>query len=449
MEVREKERSGTICQGNSLDYRVNRKKTVDSHVRRPTTARRFFGALGPGLISGAADDDPSGIATYSVAGTQLGTSLLWIALFTWPLMASVQTMCARIGMVTGKGLMAALSEKYPRPLLVTACVALFIANTINIGADLAGMADAAELVTHVNSHVWVVVFSVGIAWATVQWRYKTIARTLEWLALVLFAYVITAFKVAPHWGSVLRATLVPSGIHGRAAWATLVAILGTTISPYLFFWQSSEEVEEEKAEGRSSLRARRGASLTELSRRRMDVGVGSFFATVAMYFVMLTTALTLHSAGIRHLETSAQIAQALRPFAGDLATLLYALGIVGTGALAIPTLAGSAAYAFCELLGWREGIDERFGGAPAFYTVIVVAVVAGVVLDFTHVGAVRALYLTAVLNGVLAPFLLVGILLAASDSRLMRGQPSSRLGRTVVTIATVAMFGAALGMILF
>jgi NRAMP (natural resistance-associated macrophage protein)-like metal ion transporter len=421
----------------------------DEKGRRPTTLRRFLNALGPGVITGAADDDPSGIATYSVAGAQLGTGLLWIAVFTWPLMAAVQTMCARIGMVTGEGLMAALREKYPRPVLALACFALFIANTINIGADLAGMADAAELVTHVNSHVWVVVFGMGIAWATVQWRYRTIAKTLEWLALVLFAYVITAIKVGPPWREVLQATLVPSAIHGRAAWATLVAILGTTISPYLFFWQSSEEVEEEKASGRNSLRDRRGASLVELSRRRMDVGVGTFFATIAMYFVMLTTALTLHTAGVRHLETSAQVAEALRPFAGRFATLLYALGIVGTGALAIPTLAGSAAYAFCELLGWREGIDERFRGAPAFYMVIIVAVAAGVVLDFTNIGAVRALYLTAVLNGLLAPFLLVGILLAASDTRLMRGQPSSRLGLAVVTAATVAMFGAALGMILF
>jgi NRAMP (natural resistance-associated macrophage protein)-like metal ion transporter len=421
----------------------------DDEGRRPTTLRRFLSALGPGVITGAADDDPSGIATYSVAGAQLGTGLLWIAVFLWPLMASVQTMCARIGMVTGKGLMAALSEKFPRPLLLGACVALLIANTINIGADLAGMADAAELVTHVSSHVWVVVFGVGIAWATVQWRYKTIANTLEWLALVLFAYVITAIKVGPPWREVLHATLVPSALHGRAAWATLVAILGTTISPYLFFWQSSEEVEEEKALGRSSLRQRRGASLVELARRRMDVGVGTFFATVAMYFVMLTTALTLHGAGVRHLETSAQVAEALKPFAGHLATLLYALGIVRTGTLAIPTLAGSGAYALSELLGWREGMDERFRGAPAFYGVIVVAVAAGVGMDFANVSAVRALYLTAVLNGVLAPFLLVGILLAASDGRLMRGQPSSRMGRAVVAIATVAMFGAAVGMVVF
>ena len=398
------------------------------------------------MITGAADDDPSGIATYSVAGAQLGTGLLWLAVFMWPLMASVQMMCARIGMVTGKGLTAALREKYPRPVLVLACFALLVANTINIGADLAGMADAASLVTHVNAHVWVVLFGVAIAWATVVWRYKTIAKTLEWLALVLFAYVITAIRVSPRWSDVLRATFIPSAIHGRAAWATLVAILGTTISPYLFFWQSSEEVEEEKSVGRTTLRERRGASLVELARRRMDVGVGTFFAALATYFVMLTTALTLHGAGIRHLETSAQVAQALRPFAGDLATLLYALGIVGTGTLAIPTLAGSAAYAIAELLGWREGMDERFRGAPAFYTVIVGAVGAGILLDFTHVGAVRALYLSAVLNGLLAPFLLVGILLAAADPRVMRGQPSSPIGRAVVTIATLAMFGAAIGM---
>jgi NRAMP (natural resistance-associated macrophage protein)-like metal ion transporter len=426
---------------------VTSKRTVGKSEKRPSGIRRFFGALGPGLITGAADDDPSGIATYSVAGAQFGFGLLWVAIISWPLMASVQTMCARIGMVTGKGLMAALREKFPRPVLAAAGIALFIANTINIGADLTGMSDAAELVTHVSSHVWVILFGTGLAWATVFWHYKTIARTLEWLSVVLVAYVITAIKVAPPWRAVLRATFIPSALHGRAAWATLVAILGTTISPYLFFWQASEEVEEEKALGRRTLSARRGASMLELSRRRMDVGVGTFFSTSAMYFIMLTTALTLHRAGAQRIQTSAEVADALRPFAGHLATLLYATGIVGTGALAIPTLAGSAAYALCELLGWREGIDEKPRRAPAFYTVIVLAVAAGVTMDFTNVNAVHALYLTAVLNGLLAPFLLLGILIAAVDARLMRGQPSSRLGLAVVSVATLVMFAAAIGMI--
>ena len=409
-------------------------------------ARRIWGALGPGVITGAADDDPSGIATYSVAGAQLGTGLLWTALVTWPLMAAVQSMCARIGMVTGRGLMGALRRKFPRRILAAAAAALLAANTINIGADLAGMADAMELLVGLNSHLWVVVFGAGIGWATVQLRYATIARVLKWLTLVLFAYVIAGIYIRPPWSAVLHATFVPALPSGRAAWATLVAILGTTISPYLFFWQASQEVEEEKALGRHSLVERRGASPGELLDRKIDVGVGTFFSNLVMFFIILTTALTLHTHGLTELTTSRQVAEALRPLAGNLATLLYTLGIVGTGLLAIPTLSGSAAYAFAELFGWREGIDEHFRGAPAFYMVVATAMTAGVAMDFANVNPVKALYWTAIINGLLAPFLLTGILLVASDRKLMRSQPSSRLGRITVGLTTAFMFAAAVAM---
>jgi NRAMP (natural resistance-associated macrophage protein)-like metal ion transporter len=415
-------------------------------AQRPGAVRRFWGALGPGLITGAADDDPSGIATYSVAGAQFGTGLLWTALLTWPLMAAVQTMCARIGMVTGRGLMAGLRRKFPHWVLVTAAAALLAANTINIGADLAGMADAAELLTGVNSHLWVVLFGVGIGWATIQLRYGLIARVLKWLALVLFVYVIAAIHIGPSWGTVARAALVPSWPQGAAGWATLVAILGTTISPYLFFWQASQEVEEEKALGRHTLVARRGATREEIGRRKLDVGVGTFFSNLVMFFIILTTALTLNRHGLTTLETSKQVAQALEPLAGRFATLLYTAGIIGTGLLAIPTLSGSAAYALAETFGWRHGIDSHFRGAPAFYTVVGSAMLFGMLMDFAEVNPVKALYWTAVINGLLAPFLLTGILLVASDPKLMRGQPSSRLGRGVVGLTTVAMFGAAIAM---
>jgi len=424
--------------------RRRRTRPRDRHI-----AWHFWRALGPGVITGAADDDPSGIATYSIAGAQLGTSMLWTALFTWPLMAAVQSMCARIGMVTGKGLTAALEEKFPRSVLAPACFALLVANTINVGADLAGMADAAELLTNVSSHVCVVLFALVIGWATVRMRYAQVASTLKWLALVLFAYVIAALRLAPDWRTVAHDTLIPSVPHGRAAWATLVAILGTTISPYLFFWQASQEVEEEKALGRHTLVARRGATGVEITRRKIDVGIGSFFSNVAMFFIMVTTALTLHRAGLSQPTTSREVAEALAPLAGRFATLLYTVGLIGTGALAIPTLAGSAAYAFAELFGWREGIDEHFRGAPAFYWVIILSLAAGVVMDFANVDAVWALYWSGVLNGVLAPFLLLGILVAASDRRLMRGQPSSTLGRVVVAITTAAMFAAAVAMFVF
>jgi Mn2+/Fe2+ NRAMP family transporter len=411
--------------------------------------RQFWRALGPGVITGAADDDPSGIATYSIAGAQYGTSLLWLAPVTWPMMGAVQAMCARIGMVTGGGLMAALRLKFSRPVLAVTCLALLIANTANIGADLAAMADAAEVLTGVNSHLWVIVFTGAIAAATVRLRYAMIANTLKWLALVLFAYVITALKIGPHWGAMFRDTFVPSMPRGSAPWATVVAILGTTISPYLFFWQASQEVEEEKALGRHTLVARSGATPDEISRRKLDVGAGTFFSNMAMFFIILTTALTLHAHGVTQPSSSREVAEALRPLAGNFSALLFTVGLVGTGALAIPTLAGSAAYAFAELFGWRQGIDEHFRGAPAFYAVILIAMTAGVAFDFTNLNPIKALYWTAVINGILAPFLLTGILIVASDRRLMHGQPSSRLGRAVVLITTVAMFLAIIGMVVF
>jgi NRAMP (natural resistance-associated macrophage protein)-like metal ion transporter len=403
-------------------------------------------SLGPGVITGAADDDPSGIATYSVAGAQLGTKLLWTALLTWPLMAAVQVMCARIGMVTGQGLAANFKQRFPGWLLRVFIVALLLANTINIAADLAGMADAAEMLTGVTPHLFVVVFAILISWATVRLRYHQIANVLKWLVLVLFAYPITAFVVGADWGRVLRDTLVPSIPHTRGEWSTLVAILGTTISPYLFFWQASEEVEEEKAAGLNTLASRKGAPVNELQLRRMDVGVGTFFSNVVMFFIILTTAVTLNRHGITHIETSRQAAEALRPLAGKFAAALFTVGIVGVGFLAIPTLAGSAAYAFAETLGWRQGLDKKLKQARAFYALILLSTVAGVGLDFVGINPVKALYWTAVINGLLAPFLLVGILVVASDKKLMQGQPSSRLGWTVVAVTTLVMFAAGVAM---
>jgi NRAMP (natural resistance-associated macrophage protein)-like metal ion transporter len=403
-------------------------------------------SVGPGVITGAADDDPSGIATYSVAGAQLGTKLLWTALLTWPLMAAVQMMCARIGKVTGRGLAGNFRQRFPGWLLLVVITALLAANTINIAADLAGMADAAQMLSGVKSHWFVVAFALLISWATVRLRYHQIANVLKWLVLVLFAYPITAFVVGADWGRVARDTLVPSMPHTRDEWSTLVAILGTTISPYLFFWQASEEVEEEKAAGQSTLAQRRGATLQELELRNIDVGVGTFFSNVVMFFIILTTAITLNRHGITHIESSRQAAEALRPLAGRFAATLFTVGIIGVGVLAIPTLAGSAAYAFAETLGWRQGLDKKLKQAPAFYALILVSTGVGVGLDFVGINPVKALYWTAVINGLLAPFLLVAILVIASDKKLMQGQPSSRLGWTVVALTTVAMFAAGVAM---
>jgi len=416
---------------------------------KPGIIRRFLSALGPGVITGAADDDPSGIATYSIAGAQHGTALLWTALLTWPLMAFVQMMCARIGLVTGRGLAGAMHHKYPRPLMLVAAIALFGANSINVGADLSGMADAAEMLTSINSRVFVIVFGVGISLATIWCRYHQIATILKWLALVLFAYVITGFIIHPDWRMVAQAAFIPAWPKNHDEWGTLVAILGTTISPYLFFWQASQEVEEEKAKGRRMLYRRFGASPVEIITRKIDIDVGTFFSNLVMFFIILTTAFTLHQHGITHIDSAKDAAQALYPLAGKFAGTLFTLGIVGVGLLAIPTLTGSAAYALAETFAWREGLDQRFRGARPFYLVIIVSTLIGIAMDFLDVNPVRALYWTAVINGLLAPFILLGIIFVALDRKVMKDQPSSIPSIVVVSLATLLMFGAAIGMFVF
>ena len=398
--------------------------------------------MGPGVITGAADDDPSGIATYSIAGAQLGTGLLWTSLVTWPLMGAVQMMCARIGMVTGEGLASGLRKKIPRWICIVFVVALLAANTINVGADLAGMADAAELLTGWNSHLYVVVFGAAIAVVAVKFRYHQIARVLKWLVLSLGAYVLTAFLARPDWSSVFHDTVVPSWPADRETWSTLVAILGTTISPYLFFWQAAQEVEEEKAKGRRMLVKRYGATSNEILNRKIDVGLGTFFSNVVMFFVILSCAATLHRHGITRITTTKEAAEALRPLAGSFATLLYTVGLIGVGCLAIPTLAGSAAYAFAETFDWPQGLDEPYEGAREFYAVLIASIACGIVMDFLRLSPIKTLYWTAIINGLLAPFLLVGIYLVATDLKLMKQQPSSRLSRGVVLLTIFAMFGA-------
>jgi NRAMP (natural resistance-associated macrophage protein)-like metal ion transporter len=419
---------------------------VSNRSNRKSFVRRFFSVLGPGLITGAADDDPSGVATYTIAGAQLGTSLLWTAFITWPLMGCVQFMCARIGMVTGTGLGGALRQKIPRWALIMAALALFSANSINVGSDLSGMADAAEMLTGINSHWFVVIFGIGIAYWTVRCRYYQIAMILKWLALCLFAYVITAFLVKPDWTTIVHDTFIPTWPKDHDTWQNLVAILGTTISPYLFFWQASQEVEHEKAMGRRMLIEREGASKREIVDRKLDVGTGTFFSNFVMYFIILAAAVTLHNHGVTKIDTSKQAAEALRPLAGSLAYFLYTAGLIGVGLLAIPTLTGSSAYAFAETFKWKQGLDKSFKGARFFYTVLIFSTLVGIAMDFLNINPVKALYWTAIINGVLAPFLLVGILLVACDCKLMVNQPSSMLSRVIVAATTLAMFAAAIAM---
>ena len=411
--------------------------------------KRLFQALGPGVTAGAADDDPSGVATYSIVGAQYGTTFLWSALVTWPLMGCVQMMCARVGMVPGMGLAGALRQRFPRWLVGVISLALLIANTINIASDLSGMADAANMLGAGPSGVYVWVFGLGICALTVRLRYMQIASVLKWLAVGLFAYVITAFLVKPDWTHVLHDTFIPPWPGETSAWGALVAILGTTISPYLFFWQAGQEVEEEKAKGRRMLIHRRGATSREIQDRRMDVGVGTFFSNIVMFFIILTTALTLHAHGVTTITSTKEAAEALRPLAGNYAYFLYTIGIVGTGLLAIPTLAGSAAYAFAETFDWKYGLNEKFQNAVPFYSVFILATVGGDVLDLLQINPIKALYWSAIVNGLLAPFLLVFLLMISNDKRIMQGQPSSRITRWVVILTTLIMFAAAIGMFVF
>src|SRR6266513_2529103 len=382
--------------------------------------KRFFSVLGPGLVTGAADNDPSGIATYSIAGAQLGMSLLWTAFVTWPLMGFVQLMCARIGMVTGRGLAGALRQLCPRWLLFIAAAALLGANIVTIGADLAGMSDAGQMLTGINSHFLTIFFGVGIILDVCYFRYYQIARILKWLTLVLFAYVITAFVVKPNWGSGLYDTFIPSWPRGHNAWQCLVAVLGTTISPYLFFWQASQEVEEEKAKGRRMLILRERATKREIQDREIDVGVGTFFSNLVMYFIILTAALTLHAHNQTNIESSRQVAEALKPLAGSLAAGLYATGLIGVGLLVIPILAGSSAYAFAETFAWKEGLDMPVTSARYFYAIMGASILLGIAMVFAKLNPIKALFWASVINGVLAPFILVGILLLSCDRTVMK-----------------------------
>jgi NRAMP (natural resistance-associated macrophage protein)-like metal ion transporter len=409
--------------------------------------RHFFHDLGPGLITGAADDDPSGISTYSVAGASFGYGLLWTALFSFPLMAAVQLMCARLGMVTGLGLAGVVRRRYSAPVLWGACALLIVANTFNIGADLGGMAEVMQMMTGVTSYFWLPLFTILIVVLLVWLSYKHIARIFKWLTIVLFSYVLAAFLAHPRWGEVLKATVIPQIKLDAAYVATILGVLGTTISPYLFFWQAAQEVEEERAMGRRTIRARLGATDEELRAMRTDVLTGMAFAGVVMYFIVVTTGATLYVSGNRDIETARQAAEALRPLAGSGAYWLFTLGLIGTGMLGVPVLAGSAAYAVSEAMHWRGSLEDRPRRAPKFYAVLAVAVLLGLLLNYLKLNAVRMLFWAAVLNGMLAPPLVILVTLLSSDRSVMGARVNpfiltilGWLTAAVMLAATVMMF---------
>ena len=426
-----------------------RTKLPGKRVRNgeaPGRLRRTLGGLGPGLITGAADDDPSGISTYSVAGAAYGYSTLWIALLTFPLMVAIQLMCARLGMVTGRGLAAAVRTYYPRWVLWGACAILVVANVINIGADLGGMAEATQLVSGIRASIWIPLYALSILGLLFWASYKLIARIFKWLTLVLFAYMLTSFYAHVDWKHALAVTLVPHLEWSPGFLAVLVAILGTTISPYLFFWQAAEEVEEGQAKDQASVQ-RTSATSAALRSARADTIAGMFFSNCIMYFIILTTAATLHAHGQTDITTARQAAEALRPLAGNGAYLLFTLGLIGTGMLGVPVLVGSCAYAVAEGAGWRGSMSDKPKGASKFYAVMAVAMALGLALNFARLNAVRMLFWSAVINGLLAPPLILLVILLTSSQKVMGARVNSRLLRNVGWATFGVMTAAAVGMI--
>lgn len=409
-------------------------------------ARLGVGGLGPGLITGVADDDPSGISTYTVVGASYGYQLLWTSPLTLPLNIAVQDICARIGVVTGNGLGAVIARRYGRGLLFPLVLLLLVANIVNIGADIRAIAAAIDLLTGVPTLVLVLPVGAAIALAEVVVPYPTLARWLKLLTLVVFAYVVGAFFAHPDWSAAGKATVLPKVKFDSGLLAAIVAILGTTISPYLFFWQTSEEVEEEEARGVRPGELGQSQMRTLLHAARLDVATGMVMANVGFYFVVLTAAAALHASGETQVTTAAEAAAALKPLAGSGASLLFALGIIGTGVLAIPVLAGSSAYATAELFGWREGLSSTLRQAPQFYGVIALATVLGIAMSFAGVSEIRALYVAAIVNGVVAPVLLVVIMLAAHDPQVLGAHRPGVTTLTVGWIATALMTLAALAM---
>jgi NRAMP (natural resistance-associated macrophage protein)-like metal ion transporter len=409
--------------------------------------RYFFGILGPGLITGAADDDPSGISTYSVAGATTGYSMLWLTLISTPMMAVIQGMSARIASVTGEGLAAQMRKRLPVSLAYGLAVVVIVANTFNVGADIAGMAASVHLVVPIPVNAMVVFFGVGLLAAQVWLPYAVIARFFKWLTLSLFAYIITAFIVHPPWAHVLLQFIIPH-VQFNAMWlSTMVGVLGTTITPYLFFWQSALMIEDEKQLGQTTIAARRGTDAQSVKDLHADVNTGMIFSNLVAFFIIVTTAATLH--GKHDIATAQQAAEALRPLAGNFAALLFTLGMVGTGVLAVPVIASSSAYVAAQTFKFREGLNETTRRAPEFYAVIAAGMVIGVVMDLLRIDPIKALFWSAVLNGVASVPLIAVIVWLASDRKVMGKWTSSLAARAWGWAAVALMGGAAIGMFYF
>lgn len=412
------------------------------HTRRFTKGYkfiRFWKKLGPGLITGASDDDPSGIATYSQAGAGYGLSTLWTALITFPLMAAIQEMCARIGLVTNRGLTGTLKKHYPKPVLYLMLLFSFPAIVLNIGADIAGMGAVGHLLfPSVEPHYFSVVLTILLLIAMIYFPYRKIATTLKYLCIVLLLYFIVPFLHKQDWSDIAKATFFPSVHFNKDFVSILVAILGTTISPYLFFWQATMEVEESKKRKKGFIINKR--ILKDL---KYDVDFGMFISNLVMWFIILSTGTVLFNAGIHKIDTVEQAALALKPLAGNSAYIIFSIGVIGTGLLAIPVLSGSLSYIFCETFGWEEGLDKKFHEARPFYLIMAVSLLLGLSLDYIGISPVQALIYSAILYGLTAPVLIAIVLHIANNQKIMKEHTNTKLMNILGVITLVLMSLAA------
>ncbi len=417
------------------------KKSTRVAVKIKEIAR----VLGPGLITGASDDDPSGIATYSQAGAGFGLATLWTAIITFPLMAAIQGMCARIGLVTQAGLTGTLKKHYPRPILYFMLVLSFPAIVLNIGADIEGMGAVSNLlIPQIPGYVFSIIFTVLLLYAIIKYPYQKLARILKWLCVAVLLYIVVPFLIKPDWGLVLKKTIVPTVQFNKEFLSILVAILGTTISPYLFFWQATMEAEDFNHDPKKVVVNKR--ILTDM---RKDVNLGMFFSNLVMYFIILTAGIVFYNAGIHTIDTVEQAAKSLEPLAGKFAYLLFAIGVLGTGFLAIPVLGGSLSYIVAETFNWEEGLDKHFAQAKPFYVTIIISLTVGLLLNFIGISPMKALLYTAILYGLTAPVMIAVILHICNNKKVMGEFTNNGLQNVFGVITLVLMTAAAVALLYF
>lgn len=434
---------------NTIETTEKIKKEIED-IKIIKDSKNYINSLGPGLITGASDDDPSGIATYSQAGAQFGNKFLWLSIFTFPLMAVTQEMCARIALVTGRGLASNIKKLFPRKILYICTILLFIANTINISANLGAMAKAIELILPGVNFIFVVIFlGLSTLVAQVFITYKKYVRYLKWLTLSLLAYIVTGMLIKIDWANTLSHALIPSFSFTKSHMLIIMGILGTTISPYLFFWQTSQEVEEKISQGKDTIKKREGTNKNEIQKMRSDVWSGMLFSNLVMFFIIVVCANTLFVNGITNIDTASDAALALKPFAGNFAYILFAIGILGTGLLSIPVIAGSTSYAMSESFGWREGLYRKLKEAKAFYGVIIISMILGIIINFIGIHPIKALIYSAIINGLIAPIILFCIVKISSNKNIMGEFKNSKTSNFFGWLVTILMTIASITTIFF